>query len=94
LVVGEEEGRRGRGMISVLLTGGELGCEYIQNPTQRDTCQKSVNPTHSGKPARRSGNPTHSAASDTVFRKSDTIPGNPTHRSAIVAWQWMLLLLI
>jgi hypothetical protein len=59
----------------------------IQNPTQRHNCRKSVNPTHPGKPARRSANPTHLAASDTVFRKSDTIPGNPTHRSAIVAWQ-------
>ncbi|KAJ7883864.1 hypothetical protein B0H14DRAFT_2564635 [Mycena olivaceomarginata] len=49
--------------------------EDIQNPTH--------NPTHQGKPARRSTNPTHFAASDTVFRKSDTIPGNPTHRSAI-----------
>ncbi|KAJ7325901.1 hypothetical protein DFH08DRAFT_941178 [Mycena albidolilacea] len=75
--------------------------EYIQNPTQRHTCQKSVNPTHPGKPARGSGNPTHSTASDTAFRKSDTIirksdttPGNPTQRSAIVAWQWMPLLLI
>jgi hypothetical protein len=57
------------------------------NPTQRHNYQKSVNPTHPGKPARRSANPTHFAASNTVFRKSDTIPGNPTHRSAIVAWQ-------
>jgi hypothetical protein len=61
--------------------------EYIQNPTQRHNCQISVNPTHPGKPARGSANPTYFAASETVFRKSDTIPENPTHRSAIVAWQ-------
>ncbi|KAJ6543731.1 hypothetical protein DFH09DRAFT_1088595 [Mycena vulgaris] len=43
-----------------------------------------ANPTHPAKPAHKSANPTHFAASDTVFRKSETIPGNPTHRSAIV----------
>jgi hypothetical protein len=63
--------------------------EDIQNPTQRHNCQNSVNPTHPAKPAYKSANPTHFAASDTVFWKSDTTPGNPTHPSAILAGQSM-----
>ncbi|KAJ7232344.1 hypothetical protein C8J57DRAFT_1729853 [Mycena rebaudengoi] len=33
--------------------------EYIGNPTQRHTCQKSENPTHLRNPTHRSANPTH-----------------------------------
>jgi hypothetical protein len=63
-------------------------------PNTGHHCQKSVNLTHPGKHVHGSVNPTHFATGDTVFRKFNTISGNPTHRSAIVAWQWMLSLLI